>query len=800
MNLVGELRVAVRSLLRRPVLAGVVTITLAVGISATTAVFSFVDAILFEPLPFPNPDRLVTVRSVRGDETGPVSLRDVEDLQERAPGVFVDIAVHGEGDGSYNLSGSGPPEALTAVLCSGNLFSVLGVEPILGGVWPEEFDRKRNHSVVLTHGLWQRRWGGARDVLDDTLNLDGHPGYGIYGVLPAGFQYPARQVIYRSIAYYDLRTEDRTARFYAAVGRLADGVSPARAQEAVDAANAALRSDFPDTNEEVAFVLTPLADSYVGEVRPHLLLSFAAVAILLLIASANVANLLLARTLGRRRELAVRASLGAGRWSLTWQVLVESLLLALVGGGAGVLLARVWVDLLQRTLGADLPPWVEIGVDGRVLAFALVTSVVAGVLAGILPALRGSGVDLRSGLGEGTRAIAGGQGLARGLVVAEVAFAIVLLISAALVVRSFQNLQAADLGFDPDRLLTFQVRLGWKAYEDDAKTFTFWRGLLERLEALPGVEGAALGSSPPFTEPETFPVTLEGQGLSEQQRNPWVNYKYASHGFFDTLRIRVVSGRVFDDRDTPETERVTVVNRTTAERLWPGQDPIGKRVKFGRPDSNWPWMSVIGVVDDARHRPPTEGTGLDLYVSPFQRGHINAYALVRTSVEPRTLAAVAEQAVLATNPDQASFDFASMQDRITQTVWQRRLAGRLFGIFAFLAVVLTSIGLYGLLDFTVRDRHREIGVRVALGASPRTILRTVLRDAIRLIAIGGLIGAAGWLALSRVLRGVLFGVHPYDPWTLAAVASGVVVVALVAAWRPALRAASVDPIEAFRTE
>jgi putative ABC transport system permease protein len=793
----GPLRAAFRPLRRHPVASLVVIATIALGVGANTAVFCFVDAILLEPLPYPDADRLVTIRSSIGGETGPISLQDVEDIKEGAQGLFDGIAVHGDGEGGYNLSGDGPPEEIPAVLCSGNLFDVLGVRPLIGGAWPAEFDRQRNYSVVLTHGLWQRRWGGDPGILDATLSLDGLEGYRIYGVMPPGFRYPGRQELFRSIAFYDLVAGDRSRRFYYGLGRLSPGASLPAAAEALRSLSRRLELEFPDTNAGVRFEIRPLEEHYVGETRSTLLLLLSAVGSILLIAGANVANILLARTLGRRRELAVRAALGAGRWRLGAQVLTESLILSVAGGIAGAALAFAWVDLLQASLGADLPPWMEVRVDARVLLFTLGITVIAGLVAGLLPSIRAARLDVRAELGAGSRSTGSRHRLARWLVVGEVSLAIVLLFGALLVVRSFRSLMAADPGFDPDRLLTFQVRLGWKAYEEAARSFAFWRALLERLDALPGVEAASLSSSPPYTEPLTNPISLEGQSIDEQQRNPWISYIYVDDDYFRTMGIPLLAGRGFDRRDTPDGQRVTVVSRATAERLWPGENPLGKRIKFDRPDSRWPWMEVVGVVGGVRHRGVTEAPGLELYVSPFQNPYLSAYLVLRTSLPPLSLAKAAEQTVLSIDPDQSSYDFVPMRERMTAAVWQRRLASRLFGLFAALAVSLTAVGLYGLLDHAVRERRREIGVRMALGAAPAAMVRAVLGDALRLVGAGAVLGSLAWLAIGRAVRVFLFDVGPFDPATLSAALCGAAAIAILAALPPALRAASVDPLVAL---
>jgi putative ABC transport system permease protein len=602
--------------------------------------------------------------------------------------------------------------------------------------------------------------------------------------------------------------KDREARNVYAVARLKPGVSYEQARAESDAFSRRMAETYPKINAGLSFSLKPLREFYVGDVRPYLWLLLAAVGLVLLIACGNVVNLLLVRSLAREREIAIRVALGAGRSRLVRQLLTESLLLAIAGGLAGLAFAWGWVRLLRSLVRAELPAWIAINIDWRVLAFTLAVSILTGLIAGLAPALQASKPDLNEVLKEGAKGSQGGarQHLRKALVAAEIALALALLVGAGLMVKSFLRLQQTELGFRPDKLLTLRVALPWRKYSDaqgPERQRQFYQQLLERLAALPGVESAAITSNLPLSSERQegkLTFSIEGQSVEEQQRNPYLNDLRVSPNYFQAIGVRLIKGRLLNEFDTTETEQVGVISQRLAERAWPGQDPIGKRLKIGGVDSQSKWTTIVGVVGDVKHEEIAGEGGLDLYVSYRQVGDSNMYLLLRTKVAPMTLAEAATRAVWAFDPEQSTFDIVTMDERVADTIWQRRLSGVLFAVFAALALALASVGIYGVMSYVVSQRTREIGVRMAMGARPRDILKLVIGQGAKLIAAGLGAGMIVALIASRIIDSLLYQVSATDPLTYLVVPLLLAAVALVACYIPARRAMKVDPMTVLRLE
>jgi putative ABC transport system permease protein len=671
-----DLRYGARMLIKKLGFTFVVALTLALGIGANTAIFSFVNALLLRPLPYSDADRLVRIATLRGKEEGRLSMLELRDLREQTS-VFESAAPYLPG-AQYNYSGDGPPEELAAVLVSRDLFNTLGVPLLHGGPWPENYDLERNFGVILTYDLWKRRFGGDPNVLGRKITLDAAPFYVIHGVAPQGFNFPGNIQLFRSIAIND-RTpnyKDRDARNVYAVARLKPGVSFEQARAELGAFSRRMAESYPNINAGLSFTLKPLRDFYVGDVRPYLWLLLAAVGFVLLIACANVINLLLARSLAREREIAIRTALGAGRSRLMRQLLTESLLLAGVGGLVGLATGWGWARLLRSLVRAELPAWIAINLDWRVLVFTLAVSILTGLIAGLAPALQASKPDLNELLKEGAKGSQGGarRQLRKALVVSEIAIALVLLVGAGLMVKSFLRLQQTELGFRPGNLLTLRVALPWRKYNDaqgPERQRQFFQQLLDRLAALPGVESAAMTSNLPLSSERQegkLTFTLEGQSAEEQQRNPYLNDLRVSPNYFPTISVRLIKGRFLNEFDSAETERVGVVSQRLAERAWPGQDPIGKRLKVGGVNSQSKWTTIVGVVGDVKHEEIAGEGGLDLYVSYQQVGDSNMYLLLRTKVTPMALAEAVTRAVWASDSEQSTFNIVTMEERIADTI------------------------------------------------------------------------------------------------------------------------------------
>ena len=806
-DLLQDIRYALRILVKRPGFNITVALTLALGIGANTAIFSFVDAILLKPLPFKDPDRLVRIMGLRGSEEGRISMLELQDLK-REVNIFEDVAAYIPG-AQYNYSGDGVPEEFAATLCTHNLFNVLGVPLLRGNTWPEVADFEGNHGVVLTYELWNRRFGGSDDALNRKITLDAAPYYKIHGVAPPNIHFPNNVQIFRSIGVNQNMPNytNRAARNVYALARLKPGVSVKQAQIEVEAFGHRLAQQYPNINAGLSFAARPLTDYYVGDVRPYLWLLFGAVGLVLLIACGNAVNMLLTMALTRDHEIAVRLALGARRGRLIRQLLTESALLALIGGAFGLLLAELWVRLLSSAIGVGVPSWIVIDIDKRALIFTLTISILTGILAGLAPALQASKLNLNELLKDGARGAPGSrQRLRRALVIAEIALAFVLLVGAGLIVRSLTQLQQTDPGFNPNSLLTLRVALSWHKYNvrtDPRSVTQFYEQTLEKLRAMPGVEAVAATSNLPLSgEAQLGRVTftVEGQSASDQQRNPFINDIAISPNYFDALGGRLAQGRALNDFDAPTTDRVYLISERLAERMFPGQDPIGRRVKLGGPNSPLSWGTIVGIAKNVKQDALTGQGGYNLYSSYQQLPAANMYLLLRSKVDPMSLSEAATRVVWSVDPNQSTFEIMTMEKRIANTIWHRRLSRNLFVIFAALALALAAVGVYGVMTYTVSQRTREIGVRLALGAQGREVIKMILVEALRMILIGGAIGLGVAFGLSRLIKSLLFGVSAIDPLTFAGVSLLLVLVALVAGYLPARRAAKVDPVIALRFE
>lgn len=808
-----DLRLAVRSLAKRKSFTAVVVLTLALGIGANSAIFGFVNALLLRPLPYEEPERLVRVVTMRGDTLGKVAPLEVVDLNEQAT-LFEGFANFRPSQ--YNIAEGGEPEAAPASINTHNLFGLLGVRAALGETWPKEHDRAKVFEVVISHGLWERRFGADPEIVGKSITLDAHP-YTILGVMPRDFAFPGRTDIYRRASNNDYTT--RAIRNASVVARIKSGVTLEQAQSELDAIGARLEREYPDTNAGVRFVATPLRDLWIGNARGYLLLLLGAVSLVLLLACANVACLFLVRASGREREFAIRAALGAGRWRLVRQTLAESVLLTLVGGAAGLALATAGVEVAESLIRAELPEWFAMRVDARVVAFTFALSALTGVLAGLVPALSASSPALNSVLKASGRGSSEGPGRHRtrtALVVIEMALAIVLLAGAGLIVQSFLHLQRVDPGFDATNVLTMKTDPPWAKYDTVDDTAPFYRRVLDEIRQIPGVVEAATNDGLPLAAAELeiadtrLPVRLEGQSPTDVERNPYVDAQMVSPSYFSAMRIQPVSGRTFEPGDMPGGMPVAVVSERAAERLWPGGDPIGRQLKLGQrganhrlaagEDSSEPWLTVVGVVGDVKQHALDGEAGIAVYVSDQQLFAPETYLIVRAESNPERLLDEVKAALWRVDPEQSVFDVQTMEQRVANRIWQQRLAGSVFALFAALALVLAAVGLYGVASYSVSERTREIGIRRALGAQPGAVARMVLGEVLALVVAGSAFGLVAALALARLAASLLYGVSAGDPLTFMAMPAVLALVAVAAAAIPARRAMAVDPLIALKEE
>ncbi|HSF42212.1 MAG TPA: ABC transporter permease [Thermoanaerobaculia bacterium] len=806
-DLLRDLRHALRVLLQTPGFSLAAILTLALGIGAATAIFSMVDAVLLRPLPFAGQDRLVTVWGEvreRNQAHVEVSLQDYEGWKE-GNRVFSDLGLLAATDSDLALTGGDQPLHVRGRLVSANLFDVLGVRPALGRSFRPEEDRPDSQDVaVVSHGFWQRHFGGDPGVLGKSVSLDGEP-HLVIGVMPAGFRFPRDVDLWIPAGPLGGAPELKTIRVFEAIGRLKPGISIEQAQTDMTALSVRLEEVHPQTNQGYRAALYPLVDEILGDTGPALLLLLAAVALVLLIACANVAGLLLARAASRQKETAVRIALGAGRPRLIRQLLTESVLLAVLAAAVGLLLAWLGLRIVTAVGPADIPRLDEVGIDGRVLAFTLLVSLVTAVLFGLAPALQAARPDLTSSLKEGGKSSAsrGSRRLRSLLVVAEVALALVLLVGAGLVIRSFLHLQRTDLGFEPESLLTMRITLYGDKRPEPHQWAAFYRDVAQRAEALPGVERASVVLLRPLSGPIgwDYDFMIDGQTPDEQKTNPTSNHERVSPGYFRTMGIPLVAGRDFTWSDGAEAPKVAIVNQSMARRFWPGQDPLGKRLRFGRPGREGPWMTVVGIAGDVRYR-ELQSVKPDIYVPFLQDPHWAMDLVVRTASDPLSAASAVTAAVQEVDRDQPVSGITTMERALSDTVARPRLRSFILGMFAALALLLAAVGLYGIIAQSVAQRRQEIGIRIALGAGRPEVLRLVLRQGLGLTLAGlaaGLVlavavGATGWLAT------LLYGVEPMDFVTFAAVPLVLLAVAVAASLLPALRATRVDPLTVLRAE
>ncbi|HEX8702731.1 MAG TPA: ABC transporter permease [Myxococcaceae bacterium] len=798
--LVQDVRYGVRGLLRTPGFTLVAVLTLALGIGANTAIFGVVRGVLLRDLPYPEPERLVRLwQQAPENPKGHFSVPDFEDWRTQSQSLEAAGAFFfAEGRTGVDLVGDGEPQHVSSAFVTDGFFQTLGRAPQLGRALEEQDQVPgQGHVVVLSHGMWQRRFGGSPDVLGRTLTLDGRPAT-VVGIMPRGFDFPSPAVeAWLPVAFLtqqEVPWQVRASRWMMGVGRLKSGVTVDSARSELGGLARALETEYPNSNARFGgATVVPLHESMVGEVKTSLLVLLGAVAFILLIACANLANLLLARGMVRQQELAVRSALGASPGRLTRQLLTESLLLSLAGGALGLVVAVLGAEGLVHLASGKLPRASEVQLDGTVLAFTLGLSALTGVLFGLVPAIRARAPSLQPLLkgaspGQGP---AGGRRLRNGLVVAEVALAVVLASGAGLAARSLSHLMSTDMGFDPKGIAVVSFSMSSSHDED---RHAYYLRLLEAVRAIPGVESAGAAKTlPGQSDVEMLRLTVPGKP-DELVR---ANVLHISRDYFRTLRIPVKSGREFtdDDRGGKNARYVVVVNEAFVRRYGLVGDPIDQTLTL------WDTpMTIVGVVGDTRQAGPSEPAEPMIYLHTLQIPRSGVNLMVRGRGDPLRVAADVQKAVWSVDPNQTISRVTTLEHQMSEVVARPRLLAVLMGLFAALGLLLGAVGIYGVLAYSVSQRRREIGVRLALGATPQDVLRMVMGGGLRLVGAGVALGLAGALALTRLMDSVLYGVRPHDPATFASVVVGLLCVAVIASWLPARRATRVPPAVTLRAE
>ena len=799
-SIIKDIRYGVRGLLKRPGFTAIALVALALGIGANTAIFSLVNAVVIRPLPFPDPDRLVWVfGNIRnGGSRASVSPPDFLDYRSQNK-TFEQFAASGTQPLAANLTGSGEPERLFASAVSGNYFDTFGITPAIGRAFTLDNEKPGSDQVtVLSHAFWQKRFGGDPNIVGKTITLDSRS-YQILGVMPAGVSFPQSAELWIPMNFDgDPDMKMRKAHFLRPIARLKPGVTLTQAQADTDMIAARLEQQYPDSNTGWNLRLLSLREQLVGGTRTMLFVLFGAVGFVLLIACANVANLLLVRAAARQKEIALRTALGASRLRIVRQMLTESLLLSILGGALGALLA-VWGVQLLVTLSADsLPPTVNVTIDPNVLAFTFVISIATGLLFGLAPAFRTAKVNLIDSLKDGAR---GTEGTMRNrtrslLVVFESAIAVVLLIGAGLLVRSLIALQSVDPGFDSNNVLTVRIDLPRQKYAGEGKPAKFFEELETRISSIPGVQTVGLITELPMSgQLNDLPFTVEGRPPVTVDQAFDADFRLVNQHYFNALHIPLLRGRNFTEQEVREGKPVTLVSQQLVDTVFPNEDPMGKRLISAIGGTAF---EIIGVVGDIRHRSLQRPPFPAMYFPTLNSNRMNI--VVRTQNDPLSIVGAVRQQVQALDRDQPISAVKRMSDWVDSSVTAQRYSTTLLAAFAVLAMILAATGIYGVMSYTAAQRTHEIGVRMALGARRVDVLKLVVRQGMLLTLVGVIFGLIGAFALTRVMQSLLFGVTAKDPFTFAAVAGLLSAVAFIACLVPALRATKVDPLVALRYE
>ena len=803
-----DIRYAVRKLSRTPGFTTIAAFTLALAIGATTAIFSVIDGVLLKPLPFRDPERVVRVTNLRDGNRMVSSVPDFLDIRAQSKSYASLAALDNQ---AMNLTGGSEPERIGAARVGATFWSLLGVTPQVGrGFAPNEDSQSAARTVVLSDGLWKRRFGGDRRIVGKTIALDGNS-FTVIGVAPAGFSFPDRPDVWIPLVFAqdDLNPDGRGAHWMGIMGRLAPNVTVTQATSELVTITRRLEQQYPESNTNMSGAVIPMQEYLVGDVRPALYVMLGAVAFVLLIACANVANLLLVRAASRESEMAVRTALGAGAWRLVRQLVIESVLLAMIGGVFGTLLALWGVDLLLSMAPNGLPRINEVTVNGSVLVFTAGVTAVTGVLFGLFPALHAARANVGGMLKEGMRGSSGGVASRRArntLVMAEMALAVVLLVGAGLLIRSFSKLLAVDPGFRAERVVTFAIAAPDTKYGQYAQRRELVSNLVERMKRVPGAQGAAVVTGLPLSNiMMRTSAHIVGTPPERPGERKSTDVAMATPGYFTTMGIPLVAGRDFTDRDGSGAPVVSIVNQEFVKRYFPNENPIGKRIELGWDQdtaSTGGNMTlggeIVGVVANVKRRGLSQEVFPETYASYMQPTFSNFSVVVRSTADPSTVMAAIRAQIRELDRDLPLSDLRQLKELVAASVSRPRFYTTILGVFASIALILAAVGIYGVISYAVSLRTRELGIRIALGATGRQVSGLVLQQGVGLAIAGVAVGGAGAYWLTRLLSKLLFGVSATDPLTFVGVAALLTAIAAIASFVPARRAAKVDPLLAMR--
>ena len=809
-SLLKDIHYGVRLLLKHPGFTTIVVVTLALGIGASTAIFSVVNSVVLRRLPYRNSERMVAIQELnpKGEKVQVTAANFLDWRSQNT--VFEHLAAIKTT--TANLALTDQAERIDIAQTSANFFSIFGIAADYGRLFIAS-DEQAGHApiVVISHSLWQRRFGGDKEIVGKAITLDGKS-YTVAGIAPAGFQYPGKTEAWlpplKLVPELNERmdvTQSRGMGYLAAVALLKQGTSLKQAAGEMETITGRLRQQYPDTNNRRFNRVVSLHEHLVGETGPMLWLLFGAVTFVLLIACANVANLLLANASSRQKEMAIRSALGASRLRVMRQLFTESTIVALLGGAGGLLLAWSGLALITKLLPGDFPRLREISIDWRVLGFTFAASMLTAFLFGLAPALHISKTDVQETIKESGRGTAGSlrrSRLRQALIIAEVALSVVLLAGAGLLFRSFIQLQSVNTGFVSQHVLTARLSPSGANYSNDSDYLTFYDRAMQRISALPGVQDVGVINTLPLSKGPTVGFRIEGRALTTPDKWPGANYRSVSPNYFRAMSIPVMQGRAFTERDTDQAPLAMIINQALAQRDFPGENPVGKRISFGNTDNNRQpvWFEIVGVAANVRSLELREEPQPELYFSFLQNPFEGMSVVIRTIVEPEGLAAAIRQVVNEVDRSVPVSDFQTMDHIVSESVTQPRFNLFLLGLFSVIALLLSAAGIYGVTAYVVTQRTHELGIRLALGAQVGDVLRMILGQGMAVISIGIVLGLVAAFCLMRLMKSLLFGVSESDPLTFVAITLLLTFVALVACYIPARRATTVDPLVALRYE
>jgi putative ABC transport system permease protein len=810
-TLLSDIKYAFRLIIKNPVFSLVVVIALALGIGANAAIFSVLNAVLLKPLPYENPERLVmmwqrfTGIGVPKDQnwTSPPEFADVRRLQSS----FSHIAAMQAS--SFTIRVGDTPERILGQFVSPSFFKLLGVEAFRGRTFlPEEEEQGKDRVVVISRGLWQRRFASDRNLVGRTLNMNGTP-YQVIGIAPPAFRDPQQPdaEMWAALSFTNQQLMQRGSHGLLVIARIKPELTLEQARSDMMRVSQRIiegAPDYPYAKFGYRVLINPLLEEYVGDIRPALMMLMGSVSLVLLIACTNVANLLLVRASGREREIGIRTALGARLGRLMRQMLTESVVLSLVGAGVGIVLARFGVALLAAMAAQSFPRLGDTRIDLTVLTFTIVVALAAGILFGLFPAFQSARGTTQDVLKEGGQSTTAGRGrlrLRRVLVAAEVALSLLLLVGAGLLIKSFMRLQEVDAGFDPTGVLTMRVVVPTARYSQPDQVRTFYREVLRRVSALPGVTNVGASNGIPLSgSGGSGTTTIDNPAFQDDRGTPEADQRIVTPGYFEAMGMTLVSGRLFDERDNETGQPVAIIDDTLAKTFWPNEDPIGRHIKRGGRQSTQPWLTIVGVVHHVRYRTLEEPSRVQLYMPHAQAPTTGMSLAIKTNLDPRTLSSSVQREVIAIDPEQPVWAIRTMDELMATSVMRRRLVMTLLTMFAGIALMLAAVGIYGIISYWVTQRSHEIGIRVAIGASRLDVLKMVLGQSMSVVLIGVAIGLIGAAALTRVMTTLLYNVSATDAATFASYSTALILVGLLASYLPARRATRIDPVTMLRQQ